>query len=55
MAEPESLLKFRIPNVQEEEVYMLKDANGKLIARTRREIEEMQAQQKPTTEKGGKP
>lgn len=54
MAEPESILKFRIPSANEEEVYLLKDDKGNVIARTRREIEEMQAQQKQTTEKGGK-
>lgn len=37
--EPEPLLAFKFPEMQEEEVYILRDEEGNIIARTKRELE----------------
>jgi len=37
--EPEELLRFDVPEVEETEVYLLKDEEGRIIARTKDELE----------------
>jgi len=37
--EPEELLHYEVPEVEEAEVYLLRDEEGKIIARTKDELE----------------
>jgi len=38
--EPEKLLSFRIPKVEDKEIVIVKLEDGRIVARTREEIEE---------------
>jgi len=43
---PEEIMKFNIPEVEEEEVYLLRDKKtGKIIARTKKELDEMEVEE----------
>ncbi len=39
MPEPEQTLSFRLPSGEQAEVYMVRLADGRLVARTREELE----------------
>lgn len=38
--EPERLLRFKVPQVENKEVYVVKLEDGRIVARTREELEE---------------
>jgi len=40
LPEPEKLLQFQLPEVAQIEAYFVRDAEGRILARTREELEE---------------
>ena len=50
---PEKLLEFKVPEVKDVEVYILRLSDGRIVARTREEIEEVKEEETEKKEEGG--
>lgn len=44
--QPEKLLSFRIPQVENKEVVLVRLSDGRIVARTREELEEIKDEEK---------
>jgi len=42
----EKLLRFRVPEVEDKEVYLVKLEDGRIVARTKEELEEEEEKEK---------
>ena len=42
----EKLLRFRVPEVEDKEVYLVRLEDGRIVARTKEELEEEEAKEK---------
>ncbi len=47
---PEELLQFKVPEVSDLEVYVLRLSDGKIVARTKEELEELKEEGEVTEE-----
>jgi len=50
LPEPEELLKFRVPEIEDKEIYVVRLEDGRVVARLKEELEEL----KEKKEKEGK-
>lgn len=46
MPEPKELLRFRVPEVRDKEIYVVRLEDGKVVARMKEELEELKKEEK---------
>jgi len=46
LPEPEELLRFRVPEVKDKEIYVVRLEDGRVVARMKEELEELKKEEK---------
>jgi len=50
--QPEKLLQFKVPEIKNVEVYIVRLSDGRIVARTREELEEVKEEEKEKGKEG---